>query len=74
MAAVAGEVAEDVKHLEKAGGNFTPLVVKCFEAWTPFALSILYSIADRITTCSGISHKVARRNLLQQFISKFVDK
>ena len=34
---------------------------------TPFALSILYSIAaDCTTTCSGISHKVARRNLLQQ--------
>ena len=69
MAAAAGEVAKDVKHLaivEKAGGDFIPLVVESFWVWTPFALSVLNSIADRTTTCSGISPKVARRNLLQQ--------
>ena len=62
-------MAKDAKYLaivEKAGGNFIPLVVKSFGIWTPFALSILHSIADRITTHSGISSKVARKNLLQQ--------
>jgi len=69
VAAAAGEVAKDTKHLamvEKAGGDFIPLVVESFGVWTLFALSILHSIADRTTTCSGISCKMARRNLLQQ--------
>jgi len=67
--AVAGEVAKDAKHLamvEKAGGDFIPLCVECFGVWTPFALSTLNSIADRTITCSGISRKLARQNLLQQ--------
>ena len=42
------------------------LVVESFGVWTPFALSILYFIADRTTTRSGISRKMARRNLVQQ--------
>ena len=69
MAAAAGEVAKDAKHLatvERAGGDFIPLVVKSFGVWTPFVLAVLNSIADHTTTCSGISPKVARRNLLQQ--------
>ena len=69
VVAAAGEVAKDAKHLatvEKAGGDFIPLVVESFGIWTPFALSVLNSIADRTTTHSGISPKVARRNLLQQ--------
>jgi len=63
VAAAAEEVAKDEKHLamvEKAGGDFIPLVVECFGVWTPFALSILHSIADRTATRSGISRKVAR--------------
>ena len=58
MAAAAGEVAKDAKHLaivEKAGGDFIPLVVECFGVWIPFALWILHSIADHTTTWSGIS-------------------
>ena len=63
------EGAKDAKHLaivEKAGGDFIPLVVESFGIWTLFAWSVLHSIADRTTTCSGISLEVARRNLLQQ--------
>ena len=69
VAAAAGEVAKDAKHLaieEKEGGDFIPLVVESFGIWTPFALLVLNSIADHTTTHSGISPKVARRNLLQQ--------
>ena len=50
MAAAAGEVANDVKHLAKVGGDFIPLVVESFGVWTPFALSFLNSIADCTTT------------------------
>ena len=70
VAATAGEMAKDAKHLtilEKAGGDFIPLVVESFGVWTPFALSVLNSsIADRTTTHSGVSPKIARKNLLQQ--------
>ena len=58
MAAAAGEVAKDAKHfaiVEKAGGDFIPLLVESFGVWTHFALSFLNSIADRTTTRSGIS-------------------
>ena len=53
VAAAAGEVAKDAEHfaiVEKAGGDFIPLVVESFGVWTPFALSILNSIADHTTT------------------------
>ena len=76
MAAAAGEVAKDAKHLamvEKVGGDVIPLCVECFGVWTPFALSTLNSIADRTTTCSGITRKLARKNLLQQ-LSKLQGK
>jgi len=45
VAATAGEVARDVKHLamvEKAGGDFILLGVESFGVWAPFALSILH--------------------------------
>ena len=64
MAAAAGEVAKDVKHLalvEKAGGDFIPLCVECFGVWIPFALSTLNSTADRMTIRSVISRKLARK-------------
>ena len=67
VAAAAGVVAKNVKHLaivEKAGGDFIPLVVESFGIWIPFALLVLYSIADHTTTRSGISPKMARRYLL----------
>jgi len=69
VAGAAGEVAKDEKHLamvEKAKNDFIPLLVECFGVWTPFALLILHSITDRMTTRNGISHKVTRMNLLQQ--------
>ena len=46
VAAVAGEVAKDEKHLavmEKVGSNFVSLVVECFGAWDPFSLKMLKS-------------------------------
>jgi len=57
-------MAKDAKHHGYgAEGSFIPLVVEIFGVWTPFALSILHSIADHTTTRSGISRKMARRNL-----------
>jgi len=69
MAAVAGEVAKDEKHLaavEKVGSDFIPLVVESFGVWTPFALKMQHLIADRTTPQSGVPRKLARKNLLQQ--------
>ena len=48
VAAAAGEMDKDAKHLamvEKAGGDFIPLV-EFFGIWTPFALSTHCCIAD----------------------------
>jgi len=69
VAAAAGELAKDEKHLaavEKVGANFIPLVVETFGVWTPYALRHLHIIADRTTPRSGVPPKLARRNLLQQ--------
>ena len=66
---MAGEVAKNVKHLamvEKVEGDFILLCVECFGVWSPFALSTFNSIADRMTTRSGITQKLARKNILQQ--------
>jgi len=44
VAAVAGEMAKDEKHLaavERVASDFIPLVVKCFGVWTPFVLKKL---------------------------------
>ena len=62
-------MAKDEKHLaavEKVGTDFIPLVVECFGVWTPFALIMLKTIADRTTPQSGVTPKLARKNLLQQ--------
>ena len=71
VAAAAGEVAKDEKHLaavEKTGSDFVPLVVECFGVWTPFALKMLKVIADctMATPRSGVPPKLAAKNLLQQ--------
>ena len=69
MAAAAGELAKDEKHLvavEKVGANFIHLVVKTFGVWTPYALRHLHIIAERTPPRSGVPPKLARRNLLQQ--------
>ena len=69
VAAAAGEVAKDEKHLaavEKVGPDFIPLVVETLGVWTPFALKTLQNIADCTTPRSGVPRKVARKNLLQQ--------
>ena len=60
VAAAAGEVAKDEKHLA------VPLVVECFGVWTPFALKMLKVIADCTTPRSGVPPKLAGKNLLQQ--------
>jgi len=68
VAAAAGEVAKDEKHLaavEKVGSDFIPLVVETFGVWTQFALKTLHVIAHRTTPHSGVPQKVARMNLLQ---------
>jgi len=44
VAAAAGEVAKDEKHLaavEKVGSDFMPLVVKAFGTWTPFCFKTI---------------------------------
>ena len=69
VAAAAGEVAKEEKHLaavEKVGSDFIPLVVQTFGVWTPFALKMLYVVADCSTPRSGVPRKLARKNLLQQ--------
>jgi len=69
VAAVAGEVSKDEKHLatvEKFESDFIPLVVESFGVWTPFALKMLHLIADCTTPQSGLPHKLAWKNLLQQ--------
>jgi len=69
VAAVAGEVAKDEKHLvavEKVRSDFIPLVVETFGVWTPFGLKMLHVVADHSTPRSGIPRKLARKNLLQQ--------
>ena len=69
VAAVAGKVSKDEKHLaamEKVGSDFIPLVVETFGVCTPFALKTLFVIADRTTTRSSVLCKLARKNLLQQ--------
>jgi len=51
-AAAAGEVAKDTQYqyiVRADGGEFIPLVCETFGVWTPYALSILNSIADRST-------------------------
>jgi len=71
VAAAAGDVAKDAKHLamvEKVGGGFIPLCMECFGVWTPFALSTLNSIADRTATCSGITWKLARKIYCSNFL------
>jgi len=66
-AAAAGEVAKDAKYLAMVEKRFYSIMCGIFfRVWTPFALSTFNSIADRTTTQSGISWKLARKNLLQQ--------
>jgi len=57
VAAAAGEVAKDKKHLaavENMGSDFIPLVVETFGVWTQFVLKTLYAIADCTTPRSGV--------------------
>ena len=68
MAAAAGEEAKDNCYLESVtndGGDFIPPVCESFGVWSPFALSTLFTIADRTTVKNGLSQKLAQRQLLQ---------
>jgi len=46
--------------------NLFPLVCESFVVWTPFALSTLFTVADHTTVKSGISRRLARKQLLQR--------
>ena len=49
-----------------AGCDFIPLVVDTFGVWSPFALNMLKTIADRTTARSVASTKLSWKSLLQQ--------
>ena len=69
VAAAAGEDVKDDHYLETVndnGGEFIPLVCESFVVWTPFALSTLFTVADHTTVTSGISRRLARKQLLQR--------
>jgi len=68
VAAAAGEEVKDDHYLETIndnGGEFIPLVCESFGVWTPFALSTLFTIADRTIVKSGTSRRLTRKQLLQ---------
>ena len=69
VAAAVGEIAKDNQYqdiVNDNGGDFIPLVCETFGVWSPYALSILGSIADRTTVRNSLPRKFARRQLLQQ--------
>ena len=69
LTAAAGDLAKDLRHqdaVEEAECDFFLLVVEAFGAWSPFALQMLRTIANRIIARSGASTKLARKHLLQQ--------
>ena len=60
VAAAAGEEAKDGRYLVSVndhGGDFIPLVCETFGVWSPFALSTLFTIADRTTGKSGVPRR-----------------
>ena len=67
VAAAAGEIAKDEKHLaalESTGSDCIPLVVEYYGVWTPFALKTLQTIADRTTSHSGVLERTCFSNSL----------
>ena len=69
VAAAVGEIAKDTQYqdiVNDNGRDFIPLVCETFGVWSPYALSILGSIADRTTVRNGLPRKFATRQLLQQ--------
>ena len=69
VATAVGEIAKDNQYqdiVNDNGGDFIPLVCETFGVWSPYALSILRSIADRTTVRNGLPRNFARRQLLQQ--------
>ena len=74
VAAAVGKIAKDTQYQDTQyqdtvndnGGDFISLVCETFGVWSPYALSILGSIADRTTVRNGLPRKFARRQLLQQ--------
>jgi len=68
VAAVAGEVAKDEKHLaavEKVGSDFIPLVVESFGVWTPFALKMLYlALLHGMVSLVNLLEKICCNNCL----------
>jgi len=67
--AAASEEAKDNQYLDSAsknGGEFVPLICESFGVWIPYALSTLFSTADRSTVNNGLPCKLAKKQLLQQ--------
>ena len=48
---------------------FIPVVVETYGVWTPFAKSVIKTIATRTTIKSGLSRAVAYKNLMEQLSS-----
>jgi len=68
VATDAGEETKDGHYLDTVndhGDEFIPLVCKSFSIWTLFALSTLFTLADRTTVKSGVSIQLVRKQLLQ---------
>ena len=60
-ATAAGEEAKDDHYLitvNDHGAEFIPQVFETFGIWAPFALSTLFTIADRTTVKCGVSRQL----------------
>ena len=69
VAAMEAELKKDVKydqHVWDHGGRFAPLIVESLGLWSPFAISMLRSIAERTTLFNGLDRAKAFVNLLEQ--------
>jgi len=59
VAAATGEVAKDTQYQDIVRDDGGALVCETLGDWSPYALSILNSIVDRITVRNGLQHKLA---------------
>ena len=65
VAAASGEAEKDAKHRPSV-----PLVVESLGLWSPYARSMLRSIASRSTFKNGLSSSTAQKSLLEQLSVK----
>lgn len=69
VAALEAEMRKDTKyedHVRSQGGRFIPLVVESLGLWSPFATSMLHSIAERTTLKNGLRSATAFANFIKQ--------